>query len=382
MKIILGASLSTPPFSPGRAWHRLQYLLGLAELGHEVFFVEEIGDWCVDARGQPAEFGRSINQQLFRSTLERFGLLSRACLIYNQGEDTLGLSPHELAAVARDADLLINWSGHITSDFVLDAVKRRVFLDQDPVLLQVWQQEYGMVFNFRKHEAFVSTALNLGTPHTSIPDLGVTWHHVLPPVVLELWPWAENVATGRFTTVATLSPFGDVYYEGKRYGTKHDELKRLAALPRQARAEFEIAVKYYREEEPGLGFLKQYGWIVSDAARIADLDDYQRFIRRSRGEVGIVQSAQVTAHSGWFSDRWSHYLSSGKPVVAPSTGFEQWMPTGRGLFAFTNLDEAVDAIEAINGDYRAHCRAAREFAEAHLDHRVVLPALLEACTSS
>src|SRR5262249_31076068 len=154
---------------------------------------------------------------------------------------------------------------------------------------------------------------------------------------------------------------------------------RLAALPQRAGAEFEIAVKYYREEEPQLGFLSDRGWIISDAGRIADLQGYQDYIGRSRGELGIVQSAQITARSGWFSDRWSHYLASGRPVVAQSTGFERWLPTGQGLFAFTTIEEAVDAIDTIDRDYPAQCQAAREFAAALLDYRIVLPALLDAC---
>jgi hypothetical protein len=292
------------------------------------------------------------------------------------------LSRQALTALARSADLLINWSGHITCEFILESVARRVFLDQDPVLIQLWQEEHGMDFNLKRHEVFVSTGLNIGTPHARVPDLGVRWRHVLPPVVLECWPVQIDPSCARFTTVATLSPFGDVYYRGERYGTKHDGLKRFAELPRRVKAEFEIAVKYYREEAPGLGFLKDNGWILSDAAGIADLAGYQRYIGRSRGELGIVQSAQVTARSGWFSDRWSHYLASGKPVLVQSTDFERWLPTGRGILTFSDIGEAVEGIEEINRDYGAHCRAAREFAEEHLDHARVLPALLEACTAT
>jgi Glycosyl transferases group 1 len=382
MKIILGASLAIVPFSPGRAWHRLHYALGLEQLGHEVYFVEELDpESCRDTRGDKVGLEQSVNRELFRATLAPFGLMDRACLIYGRGEATFGLSREALTAVAREADLLLNWSGHITCDFVLEPVRRRVFMDQDPVLIQLWQEEYGMDFNLKRHDAFVSTGLSIGTPYTSVPDLGVRWHHVVPPVVLPYWPPRADPSCPRFTTVATLSPFGDVYYRGERYGTKHDALRRFAELPRKVTAQFEIAVKYYREEEPGLGFLRDNGWVVSDAAAIADLAGYQDYIRRSRGELGIVQSAQITARSGWFSDRWSHYLASAKPVLAQSTGFERWLPTGRGLLTFADMEEAVEGIERIERDYDAHCRAAREFAEEHLDHRKVLPAFLEACTA-
>ncbi len=383
MRIIVGASLSIPPYSPGRAWHRLQYLRGLQKLGHDVYFVEELSpESCLDRRGQQVGFDEGVNRELFHATLEPYGLMERACLIYGRGEVTLGLSRNCLASLSKTTDLLINWSGHITSDFILGEVKRRAFLDLDPVFTQVWVEAYGMDLNFRAHDVFFSTGLNIGTPHTVIPDCGVMWRHILPPVVLEDWPWRVDPSCRRFTTVATLSPFGDVYYRGKRYGTKYDELSRLADLPRRAKAELEIALKYHREEEAGLRVLADQGWALTDGGSIADLQRYQDYIGQSRGEIGITQNAYIAARSGWFSDRWSHYLASGRPVLAQSTDFERWLPTGRGILTFNDMDEAVKGIEEINRDYTAHCRAAREFAEEFLDHRKVLPRLLDTCTAA
>ena len=87
----------------------------------------------------------------------------------------------------------------------------------------------------------------------------------------------------------------------------------------------------------------------------------------------------MKGRSGWFSDRASHYLASGKPVLAQATGFERHVPTGRGLIAFGTMEEAVEGVRAINRDYREHCLAARAFAEEHLDYTKVLPRMLERC---
>ena len=111
------------------------------------------------------------------------------------------------------------------------------------------------------------------------------------------------------------------------------------------------------------------------------MDSYRDFIGGSRAEIGISKHAYVAARSGWFSDRSAHYLASGKPVLAQSTGFERCLPTGNGLLAFSDLDEAVAGIEAINGRYVAHCQAARELAREHLDHRKVIPRMLELATA-
>ena len=60
-----------------------------------------------------------------------------------------------------------------------------------------------------------------------------------------------------------------------------------------------------------------------------------------------------------------------------STGFEPYLPTGQGLLTFSDAAEAVQAIRAVNNDYLAHCRAAREIAEEHFDSDRVLTRMLE-----
>ena len=312
--------------------------------------------------------------------MDCFDLMDRACLIYNQGQATAGMSLHQLSAIAKESDLLINLSGHLKTEVVLGNVKRRLYLDQDPVCTQLWCAAYWVDLNFKRHDVFVTVGLNIGTSRTPIPDCGVTWHHTLPP------PCARGLAMGidasrkRFTTIASLRAFGELCYQGEWYGSKHEELERFAQLPRMVTQKFEIAAKYYRAEEPGLRRLADDGWLFSDSSQIADLSAYQRYIARSRAEIGIVTNAVVKARSGWFSDRWSHYLASGKPVLAQATGFEDHVPTGLGIVAFRSMDEAVAGVKTINADYVSHCRAARDFAEAYLDYRKVLPRILEACT--
>ncbi len=47
------------------------------------------------------------------------------------------------------------------------------------------------------------------------------------------------------------------------------------------------------------------------------------------------------------------------------------------MLAFSNADEAADAITRVIEDYEAHCTAAREIAEEYFDSRRVLGALLD-----
>jgi hypothetical protein len=90
---------------------------------------------------------------------------------------------------------------------------------------------------------------------------------------------------------------------------------------------------------------------------------YPQYFRRSRAEFTVAKDQNVRLRSGWFSERDACYLASGKPVVTQETGLSNILPTGSGLFTFQTMEEALAAIDAINGDYRRQCEAAREIAE-------------------
>ena len=109
---------------------------------------------------------------------------------------------------------------------------------------------------------------------------------------------------------------------------------------------------------------------------------YRRFIQGSLGEIGIAKTGYVASRCGWFSDRSACYLASGRPVIAQDTGFGLTLPTGEGLLTFAGEDEAVAAADAILSDYPRHRRAARGFAEEHLDSDRVLGRLLEAVNAA
>jgi hypothetical protein len=362
------------------AWHWLQYVLGFKKLGHDVYFVEELApEWCFTRLGKPCSYDDSFNQHVFRELMGRFGLLERACQLYNQGEATTGLSLTELKGVVQGADVLINMSGHARSDFILESSKHRVYVDQDPVYTQLWHDEYGKDLNFPQHDSFFTVGLNIGTVHTPIPDCGIQWNHLLPPVIPELWGCAAGTASGRFTTIASWFGYNDLLYQGEWYRSKYVEFERFASLPARVDQQLEVALKTYRADDPGIRLLREGGWIISDASRSDTLENYQAFIQRSRAEIGIAQNAYVKGRSGWFSDRSSHYLVSGKPVLAQATGFERLLPVGEGLLVFSSLDEAAEGVNRIDRDYALHSRAAREFARNYLDYTVVLPKLLEDC---
>src|SRR5205809_1389052 len=96
-----------------------------------------------------------------------------------------------------------------------------------------------------------------------------------------------------------------------------------------------------------------------------DLDAYRCCIASSRGEFTVAKDQNVRLRSGWFSDRSATYLAAGRPVVTQDTGFGTVLPTGAGLFAFTELVEAGEALQRIAADYPRQSKAAWDIARDH-----------------
>jgi hypothetical protein len=279
---------------------------------------------------------------------------------------------------------LIDISGHVTSDLVLDAVGKRVYLDQDPVYTQLWRAEYGKDLNFDRYDVFFTVGLNIGTPFSAIPDCGIHWHATLPPVVLDLWPYAGNGAMSSrcFSTVASLFGYSDLCFRGEWYQSKYEVFRQFADLPRRTHQGFEVLLKTFRDDDEVVVMLRRNGWRVRSMGDAATLSDYRHYIAESGAEIGIAKGAYVKGRSGWFSDRTAAYLACGRPALAHATGFERCLPTGQGLLCFDNVEEAACAVESIVANYRAHSRAARELAAEYLDARKVLSSMLDICTAA
>jgi hypothetical protein len=208
-----------------------------------------------------------------------------------------------------------------------------------------------------------------------IPTHGLNWLPTRPPVALELLPPVFTPEAKYFTTVMGWNARKPINYNGVEYGQKDIEFMRVIELPQILGDVFEIAlggVDAPREK------IAEAGWRISDPLKITKNPwTYRDYIAQSRGEFSVAVNLEVKTQSGWFSERTAAYLASGKPVVVQDTGFSENLPTGKGLFAFQDMNDVIAAIEIINNDYRQHCKAARQIAEEYFDSRKVLTELLE-----
>jgi hypothetical protein len=96
-----------------------------------------------------------------------------------------------------------------------------------------------------------------------------------------------------------------------------------------------------------------------------------------RGEVSTAKNVYVAMKTGWFSCRTACYLAAGRPAVVQDTGFSKTVPVGKGLFAFDTIEQAIAAIETVEGDYRSHAVAARELAADQFGSDKVLSRMLD-----
>jgi hypothetical protein len=373
MIVVVAGVIGRQPL-PGQVWYWLQHLLGFRRLGHEVYFLEESGDYAYtfDFEGLEESHDERAAARVLHRCLEPFGFGDRWA--YRASETALGIGRSEFAEVCAVADVFIT---HSTAVWKwrpeYDRPRARVLLDGDPVFTQLraLRGDWPIPEAIAHCNRFFTYGPGLLRHDSPIPDLGFEWSVARPPVVLEHWPASTDPAAERFTTVMHWSLDPSPALGGEIYGQKDVEFERVIDLPSRTLQSLEVALN-----DGPFDRLRAHGWHVVDRPP-TDLDAYQAYIRRARGEFSVAKNAYVKARTGWMSERTTCFLASGKPAVVQETGLSDWVPTGEGLLAFSTVDEAVASLDSVNAEYERHARAARRLAEEYFDSDVVLAALLE-----
>lgn len=375
LTILFSGMIAADPFQGGATWAVLQYLIGLRELGHEVYFVEPLPEKSLAPKGEILE--RSTNAAYFRQVMEDFSLRENSALLLEDTRQTVGLSYEKIKQVAERADLLINVSGMLRDEALIARIPLRVYLDLDPAFVQLWHSAYGIDMRFGAHNRFVTVGQSVGEQSCPVPTCGIQWVKTLQPVVLSHWDVGNGILYDGLTTIANWRGYGSVNHEGIFYGQKAHSLRKFINLPTRVSEKFMPALAIHPEEKSDLAALAENNWHLLEPSQVAGTPaGYRQFVRGSKAEFGIAKSGYVASRCGWFSDRSVCYLAAGRPVIAQDTGFSDYLPTGYGLFAFNSAEDAIESIEAMNADYDAHCRAARELAEEFFESKKVLAKFL------
>jgi hypothetical protein len=375
LRIVVTGLLAQYPLG-GVTWDYLQYVVGLAQLGHDVYYVEDTGQWPYNPAEDGLSTGCEANVAHLARILDRFGLDGRWAFRFAWQDQWFGLDSRTRTEIVRTADLVVNVSGVMRDPAGLDRTGILVYVDSDPVFTQVkiarGQRDFRAVVD--SHDVHFSFGETLGD---AVPSTGHRWLPTRQPVVLA--EWAHTLPDrGRYSTVMNWSSYNDVEFNGKRYGQKDVEFRRFLDLPAWTSVPVEVAMASGRTTRPPYALLRHRGWSVVDPALVCpDLDSYRHYLQTSRGEWSVAKNGYVRGRPGWFSCRSACYLAAGRPVITQDTGFGAVLPLGMGLFAFTSVDEAAAALDRIESDYARHADAAREIAAEYFDSARVLTSFIE-----
>ena len=370
--VILGM-MGRCPFG-GQTWLYLNWLRGFQRLGHEVWYVEDSATWPYDPRTDAITDDPSYPAEYLGRTLSRLDLGQRWAYRprYRGGDECYGLSATDLRALYARCDALLNICGATDLNDDHGRAPRRVYVQTDPVTneLELASGTQKTLAALTAHDTIVTYGENYGAPDCGVPLApGITYLKTRQPIDLDLWPAVFDAAAEPYTTIGNWrQPGNDVVWSGETYyWSKHREFLKFLDLPRRRpRQRFELCLNI--DDADDRQRLLDHGWRLSSPLPMSlDPWGYRRFFGRSRAEWTVSKDQNVRLRSGWFSERGACYLASGKPVVAQSTGFENVLPTGEGLFAFRDMAEAVAAIDTIEANYAKACRAARGLAEEHLE---------------
>lgn len=251
MRIVVTGLIATYPVG-GVTWDYLQYVHGLAALGHEVTYLEDTGHWVYSPR-----------RETFTDACEaNVAYLARAL---GAGRDPVpwafrdprgvvhGLDAAALARRCREADLFLNVSG---SGWLRDEYRGRgvhAYVDTDPCYSQAKlaaaaagtadpavRASAAMI---HAHDVFFSYAANLGAPDCAVPTAGLSWYPTRPPIVLADWPASPPPADGAFTTVMSWKiDETPPAIDGRVYGGKDVEFAKILALPQRTTERVEVAL--------------------------------------------------------------------------------------------------------------------------------------------
>jgi len=382
MRITLGNSSLVSYQQGGGHWSWfLQYPLGLRALGHDVFWLE-----LMQSTGE-----RGHDMQLVRDFFARLAIynLDKNCalLLFNEKLDfqpfdkceAFGRDQRDVREIIRSTDLLLNFCSAVRQP-LLSMFNYRALLDFDPGHLQVSALMCNL--NIHDHHVCMTLGWRINVSGSEVPKLGIRWRTFDPCIYLPMWRAAGDPGVHAPFTSITQWTWEELPWNGGLVSvSKRAAYLKYREIPRLAGRPFELAANIGNDDPAGdRDHMREGGWHLAEPHDVVGTPaQYQEYIRASRAEFMCPKPIHLVMRTGWFSDRSIAYLASGRPVLAEDTGFSERLPTGAGLVAFRNAEEALAGIAEIDGNYERHRRAARDLAESVFDSRKCLTEMLSAC---
>jgi hypothetical protein len=382
-RVVVMGFMGSMPIA-GVIWQHIHYIVGLQQLGHDVFYIEDSARIPYNPETFEVTTQFDYTARLLNRLAREFQFENHwaFCARYLPGNPTAGLRLEKIRRLYREADAILNICG--TQEFNDDLLRsdRILYIESDPGVEQI-KIDRGVKSTKQylgRHHALFTFGEQIGTKNFPVPTHGFKWLPTRQPVVTDLWRTKASPGDmAVFTSVANWSTSGlkDVSWRGKKYlWSKSREFLRFIAAPEKAGETFELATNI--EQGATRARFERNGWRLTSPLQMSvDYWLYRDYIQRSKGEFTVAKDQYVRLHTGWFSDRSACYLAAGRPVITQETGFTKFYGGEAGLLSFRTVREIVDAVKRINADYKRHARAAYALASEFFEAKKVLKSVLD-----
>lgn len=376
-RIVVWGLLAHAPFG-GMTWQVLNHLVGLRQLGYDVWYVEDSDQRLLNIRVDDWATEYSDNLAYLDRYMQAIGMSGRWVFRVPGEQRSMGaLDWNGLLSLYAKADGVLNICGAHKIEPHHDEIKRLVYLETDPVSnqVEVARGSDKTIHELARHQVIATYATNIGQEDCGIPVERFEWIPTVPPVALDLWSTEAPSRTNAFTTVLNWSsPEGHVEWNGRRWAwSKRPSFERFMTTPTHSPLPLEVAIRGASDEV--LASLSRNDWRLTDAQTLDQPGLYRRYIRNSAGEFSTAKEQYVAPLSGWISDRTVCYLAAGRPAVVEQTGVFD-VPMGDGFLDFSTIEEALEALGAVADNYDHHAAAAADLAREYFAADRVLESLM------
>jgi hypothetical protein len=391
LRIVVGGFIGLYP-TGGVTWDYIQYPLGLKLLGHEVYYIEDTGQYSTYRITERDWDDPHDSVAYLQTIMEKFGMAGQWAYRDTFSGQCYGMSLQKVMDICATADLFINISAATIFREEYLRIPRKALIDSDPMFTQVQTFEVKTNIDERyithkikvtDYDYHFTFGENIGAPDCLIPSLDIDWIPTRQPICMDHWKVGQNKANGHpfsFTTIMNWSTRSRLEYNNQQWGQKDVEFRKFLAMPQLfANAAFKVvlAVSTDFKKELNREMIAGHGWqILHPDQTIANSEEYQNFIMNSDAEFSIAKETYVKSRSGWFSCRSACYLAAGRPVITQETGWSGYITPGEGLFAFHDEQTALEALEEVTSRYHHHAKAARELAYEYFDSKKVLASMI------
>ena len=335
----------------GMALANVHYIAGLQSLGYEVHYVERQnvpGD-CYDPATNLMTDSPGPALRFLEDTLSILAIDEMHWSFIDHDNRCHGSGWARLREVLAGASFVLNISDPTWFD-ELEICPNRAFVDTDPMFTQVEMMSPGgrRAQTLAHYPTLFTEGVRIGATDCAIPAVGRQWIPTRPVVATQL---LKPEVSGKGLPVTTLMNWRsgpDFVFEGRTYGYKDREFEKFVELPRRFAWPCVVAMGGPAPRQR----LKDLGWQLKSALEVTrTLGAYEEFIAGSSVDFGVVKHTYVESRCGCFSDRSLCYMAAGRPVLHQDTGFDDWLPVGRGVLKFSNLAELVAGLRDVKMDY-------------------------------